>query len=73
MGEKAQANYLKRLTYEEIQKEREEILSTTVEDIRAHSEDIKKVMEDNNLCVIGNEKKIKDSADEFNSIEPLIK
>lgn len=73
MGEKAQANYLKRLTYEEVQKEREEILSTTVEDIRAHSEDIKKVMEDNNLCVIGNEKKIKENCDEFHSIEPLVK
>ncbi len=63
--------YLTHLSYEEMQKERDELLNTQPEDIRALAAYIRAFIGDNCLCVIGNEEKIKESAALFEHIEPL--
>ena len=63
--------YLTGLSYEDMQKERDELLSAQPEDIRALAAYIRAFMEDDCLCVIGNEEKIKESRELFEHIEPL--
>jgi len=65
--------YLTDLSNEAIQKERDELLATSAEDIRRLSVYIKAFMEDDCFCVIGNEEKIKESADMFKKVEPLFR
>ena len=65
--------YLTELSDVAIQKEREELLCTGVEDIRKLSDYIKAFMEDDCFCVIGNEEKIKECADIFGTVEPLFR
>ena len=55
-----------------LQKEREDILSATQEDIRALSGLVAAVLEDNMLCVIGNEEKLKEEKGMFLSLEHLM-
>lgn len=71
-GENAIANYFRKITNEQVAKEREEVIKTTEEDIRLLADVIKKAMDDNNLCVIGNEDKIENSKDLFNSTRSLL-
>ncbi len=63
--------YMTGLTNEKLQKERDEILSATPEDIRALSEYIKAFMEDDFLCVVGNAGKLKAEQNLFMKIENL--
>lgn len=65
--------YLTELSDEAIQKDRDEVLSANAEDIRKLSAYIKAFMEDECLCVIGNEDKIKESVDLFKKVEPLFR
>lgn len=65
-GDRAAENYIKKLTYEDIQKERDEILKTTVEDIKSFGNLISDVMKQNFICVLGNEEKIKENQILFN-------
>lgn len=58
-GEKADALYLSGLTKEEIQKERDEILSTDVEKIRSFAALLEQVAKNGFICVLGNEEKIR--------------
>ncbi|WP_251861993.1 insulinase family protein [Clostridium sp. Marseille-Q2269] len=67
-GEKSTENYLRKISYEDMQKERDEILSTNKEKIIAFSDIIKDLMKENYICVIGNEDKIKENKDKFNNI-----
>ena len=64
--------YIQGFTYEELQKERDQILDTQPEDIRALADLIQAVLDQNNLCVIGNENKINQASDMFDHIEKLI-
>ncbi len=64
--------YLSKVTDEMMQKERDEILSATPEDIRALAPLIQSVLDENNLCVIGNEKNIENDEDLFMNTEDLI-
>ncbi len=57
--------YLSNISYEDIQKERNEILNVTVEDIRALAPIVKSVLDSNNICVIGNETKLENNHDMF--------
>ena len=59
------------ISYEDILKYREELLSTTNEDLRSFAPVIKKLIEKSNLCVIGNEKEIKKNSNLFDSIRKL--
>lgn len=70
-GERATAQYLTNLTQEEIQAERDQILRTTQEDIRAFAEMIKAVMDQNYICVLGNEGKIRQNKDLFHRLVDL--
>ena len=59
------------ITEEEVQKERDEILNATCEQIRALASQIRAVLDQQNLCVIGNEQKIRESKELFERIAPL--
>lgn len=63
--------YMTGLTEELLQKERDEILSATPEDIRSLSEYIRAFMEEDFLCVVGNANKIKEEKNRFLKIENL--
>jgi Zn-dependent M16 (insulinase) family peptidase len=65
-GERAAENYIKRVNYEDIQRERDEVLNTKVSDIRKFGDLISEVMNQNYLCVLGNEEKIKKNKKIFN-------
>ncbi len=67
-GERSDENYFKKITEDSIQKEREEILSTSKEDIKGYSKLLKAVTDENYLCVIGNDVKIKENSDVLNNI-----
>ena len=56
---------------EEIQKERDQLLDCTAEDIRALTGPVEEILLKNHYCVIGGEEKIKNAADLFDKIEEL--
>lgn len=70
-GEKAVVDYIIGRNYEDEQREKEEILSTTLEDIKAYSNLFKAGMNENHCCVVGNEKKIKENKKIFDNIKVL--
>jgi hypothetical protein len=70
-GARSIAAYLEDLTYEEVQRERDEILGATSADIRSFAELAEAVLAQQNLCVVGNENMIREEADLFMSIEKL--
>ena len=65
------AAYLEELTYEEIQKERDDILTAQPADIRALSDLVASVLSDECLCVIGNEQALRSEAQMFDSLQGL--
>lgn len=71
-GSRSMAAYLEKLTCEDIQKERDEILSATVEDIRALSGLVQSVLDDGCLCVIGNESAVTAEKGLFMNIRALL-
>ncbi|WP_461206496.1 insulinase family protein [Clostridium sp. DL1XJH146] len=60
--------YMADITSEDLQRERDEILSTKDEDIRGFSNMIKDVVAQNNICVLGNEEKIRENEEVFNNL-----
>ncbi len=70
-GEDAVKNYICGITYADIQRERDELLSTSLDDIKSYSTLIKKGMDENYCCVVGNESRIKDNKDSFDKIITL--
>lgn len=62
--------YMTNLSFERLQKEREELLGVTVETIRSLAGHIRAFMEADCLCVVGNEEKLKESK-LFDKVEPL--
>lgn len=67
-GEVAVENYIRNITYEDIQKERDEILSTKQEDIKSLAGLISDVMKQSYICVLGSEEKIKENSDMFSNM-----
>lgn len=65
--------YLTGITKADVEKQREEILNVTVEDIRQLADIVEAVLKDENICVIGNEKKIEENKHLFKEVKPLIK
>lgn len=57
--------------YEQLQKERDEMLSATAEDIRSFAQLFKKVMEQDCICVVGSEAKVQENKELFRSVEAL--
>ncbi|HEX3077484.1 MAG TPA: hypothetical protein VHQ24_11540 [Lachnospiraceae bacterium] len=71
-GGRSLSSYLSGLTTEDYQKERDEILSATKEDIRALANLVASVTKENNICVIGNETKLKENEQMFGEIKSLV-
>ena len=71
-GNRSLSAYLEGITYEQIQKERNEILNAQPEDIRRLADLVEAVLKKDSICVIGNENMIKESAGLFENVEKLI-
>ncbi len=67
-GNIAFRRYFEKTTPEFLKAEREAILSTTAEDIRSMSGIIEKILNQDYLCVYGNEGKIKENQSKFGSL-----
>lgn len=72
MGERNINFYLSGITYKDLQRERDEILDATKEDIRKIAPLIKDVIDNSYICVIGNEDKIEKYKDVFDTVRTLI-
>ncbi len=70
-GHRSMTAYLKNLSLEEIQKERDEILSATDADIRELAGLVEAILKEENFCVLGNESNIRKEEDMFMSIRSL--
>lgn len=71
-GSRSMSTYLEGITYEQIQKERNEILNAQPENIRRLADLVEAVLKKDSICVIGNENMIKESAGLFENVEKLI-
>ncbi|MDO4617100.1 MAG: insulinase family protein [Lachnospiraceae bacterium] len=71
-GMAALSSYFTGMTVEMYQKEREEILDATAEDIRALKELAEAVVTAEHRCVVGSEAAIEKNAELFDHVEPLI-
>ncbi len=70
-GHRAMAAYLKKLSLEELQAERDEILQATDADIRKLADLVESVLSDACICVIGNENNIQKEKELFLNIRRL--
>ena len=59
------------VTEEELQRERNEVLSTSVDDIRSLAQYLEAILSSETICVIGDENKIEDSREMFEKIEEI--
>ena len=64
--------YMTGLTQEMLQKERDELIAATAEDIRGLAEYIRAFMSEDFLCVVGNAEKIKEVKEIFGKVENLV-
>ena len=67
-GERVIENYMRKITPEDLQKEREEILSTKQQDMRAMSDMMLELVKRQSYCVLGSEMKIKENKELFGSL-----
>ncbi|MEG0774025.1 insulinase family protein [Clostridium sp.] len=72
-GEKAVSMYIRGISKEDRQREREQVLATTVNDIKSFEDLLKHVMDKNFFAVLGNDAKIKDNKELFNNLESVFK
>lgn len=63
--------YIKGVTWEDVQKEREEVLSATPEKVRRAAEMIKAILSDGYICVLGSEEKIQQAQHLFDVVQVL--
>lgn len=70
-GARSYVGYMTGYTFEAEQKERDQILSCSVEDIHMLADYIQAMLDDGVLCVVGNEEKIKQSRELFGEVVPL--
>ncbi|MCF0229503.1 MAG: insulinase family protein [Parasporobacterium sp.] len=63
--------YIMKYDIQEIRKTREEIIDCTAEDIRRLAPMVRRALDMNYICALGNEKKIEEDRDLFNSIETI--
>lgn len=66
-GERAASQYIQKLAWENFQQERQEVLATRQEDIRALAGVVADVMQQDCICVLGGEEKIKACQDCFDT------
>lgn len=70
-GARSMGAWLMGLNYETVQKERDQVLSCECEDIRALAPYLKAILSQNNLCVIGNEKRLEEQKELFETVRNL--
>ena len=70
-GEVALANYLRGITDEERQLERDQVLSVTKDDIRNLADLVKDAIDNGNHCVVGNEGRLEREKDLFGELVSL--
>jgi len=70
-GDLAAREFLMGLTHADIQKERDDVLSTTPEDIRSLAGMVEQVLAQDHLCVLGSEGRIKETEGVFASKETV--
>jgi Zn-dependent M16 (insulinase) family peptidase len=73
MGYRSLSLYLSGLSYEDIKRERDEIINVTQEDIRELARLVEAVLDQGHICVIGNESKIEEDRDLFKEVKNLVK
>ena len=61
------------LTEEDLQKERDEILNASPEDIRRMGDLIQAVLEQGNICVVGSESVLEKNREVLKQVEPLVR
>lgn len=66
MGDAAAVNYIRGISQEAIQKERDEILNCNIENLKNLKALFQQLAKENYICVIGNENKITENKDLFN-------
>ena len=71
-GELAISAYLSRVTREDVQRERQQVLNATGADIQGIASWIQKGIQENKYCVFGGEDKIKKQEIIFDKISPAI-
>jgi Zn-dependent M16 (insulinase) family peptidase len=70
-GNIAVKNYLEKTSKADVQRERNEVLSTTLNDIKQMKKMMGDVLSKNAFCVYGNEEKIQSQKDLFGSLEKI--
>ena len=70
-GDRSMNLYMRHISEEMIQKEREEVLDACEEDIRALADIVEAVLRNNYFCVIGSEEKIEEQKDLFMEIRSI--
>ena len=70
-GDQAFNHYFSKRTVEDLQRDRDDVLATTAEDIRNYSTMIRDIIGQNFLCVYGNEDKINSEKDLFMALLTL--
>jgi hypothetical protein len=72
-GERATNQYIRKISQTKIQQERNEILATKQADISKLANLVDEAMQQNYLCVFGNEQKIKENQNLFNQVISVLK
>lgn len=67
------SRYYAGITDEELQRNRDEILSCTEETIRGLAENVRMMLSDGSICVVGSAEKINNAKDKFGSLRELLK
>ncbi len=70
-GDVSLLNYIKNITYEDLKKERSEVLNVTLNDIKALKPLIEEVLNQNILCTIGSESKVEEEKHIFKEVKNL--
>ncbi len=70
-GTRSYVMYMTDLTEEQLQKERDELLQTTQEDIRQMAAYMQAFLDDGCICVVGNQENIENAAGLFKELKPL--
>ena len=70
-GMRSMTAYLQGITYEELQRERDEVIGASAADIRGLKDLVASVLSDGNLCVIGNEESLREEKGMFMALENL--
>ena len=64
--------YLTNIKFKDIQKERDQVLGTTIKTIRNQAKVLEAILDTKAICVIGNEKVLKENKEMFNKLENLL-